>query len=83
MVQVTVEQAVSELGRLLEEVSRGEEFVIVQGDAPLARLLPARSPRQPGSAIGIITYVAEDFDAPLEDFKAADYEGVNALAVGH
>ena len=34
MVQVTVEQAVSELGRLLEEVGRGEGFVIVQGDAP-------------------------------------------------
>ncbi len=72
MVQVTVEQAASELGRLLEEVKRGEEFVIVQGDAPLARLSPVKPPRQPGSAIGIITYVAEDFDAPLEDFK--DYQ---------
>ena len=75
MVQVTVEQAVSELGRLLEEVGRGKEFVIVQGDAPLTRLSPAkplRQPvRQPGSAVGIITYVAEDFDAPLEDWKAS------------
>jgi len=39
----------------------------VRGDAPLARLLPAKPPRQPGSAISIITYVAEDFDAPLEN----------------
>ena len=31
MVQVTVEQAVSDFGKLLEEVGRGEEFVIVQG----------------------------------------------------
>jgi antitoxin (DNA-binding transcriptional repressor) of toxin-antitoxin stability system len=69
MVQVTVEQAVSEFGWLLEEVSRGEEFVIMRGDAPLAWLSPAKPLRQPGSAIGIITYVAEDFDAPLEDFK--------------
>lgn len=69
MVQVTVEQAVSELGRLLEEVKQGEEFVIVQGDALLARLSPALPPRQPGSAVGIITYVAKDFDAPLEDFE--------------
>ncbi len=45
----------------------GGEFVIVQGDAPLARLLPAKPLRQMGSAVGIITYVAEDFDAPLED----------------
>jgi antitoxin (DNA-binding transcriptional repressor) of toxin-antitoxin stability system len=72
MVQVTVEQAISEFGRLLEEVGQGEEFVIVQGDAPLARLSPILMPRQPGSAVGIITYVAEDFDAPLEEFE--DYQ---------
>ncbi|MGI4791023.1 MAG: type II toxin-antitoxin system Phd/YefM family antitoxin [Janthinobacterium lividum] len=65
MVQVTVEQAVSEFGRLLEGIKQGEEFVIVQGNAPLARLSPAL----PGSAVGIITYVAEDFDAPLEEFE--------------
>lgn len=69
MVQVTVEQAVSDFGKLLEEVKQGEEFVIVQGEALLARLSPALSPRQPGSAVGIITYVAEDFDAPLEEFE--------------
>lgn len=68
MVQVTVEQAVSEFGRLLEGVKPGEEFVIVPGDALLARLSPVLPPRQPGSAVGIITYVAEDFNAPLGDF---------------
>ncbi len=78
MVQVTVEQAVLELGRLLEEVGRGEEFVIVRGDAPLARLLPAKPTRQPASAIGIITYVAEDFDAPLEEFEETDEERAGA-----
>lgn len=69
MIQVTIEQAALELARLLDEVKQGEEFVIVQGDAPLARLSPILPPRQPGSAVGIITYVAEDFDAPLEDFR--------------
>lgn len=69
MVQVTVEQAVSDFGKLLEGVKQGEEFVIVQGEAVLARLSPALPPRQPGSAVGIITYIAEDFDAPLEDFE--------------
>ena len=69
MVQITIEQAVLDLPRLLEGVKQGEEFVIVQGDAPLARLSPMLPPRQPGSAVGIITYVAEDFDAPLEEFK--------------
>ena len=69
MVQVTIEQAVLDLPRLLEGVKQGEEFVIVQDDAPLARLSPVLPPRQPGSAVGIITYVAEDFDAPLEEFE--------------
>jgi len=35
MVQVTVEQAVLEFGRLLEEVKHGEELVILQNDALL------------------------------------------------
>ncbi len=69
MVQVTVEQAASDFGKLLEEVKQGEEFAIMQGDLLLARLSPALPPRQPGSAVGIITYVAEDFDAPLEEFE--------------
>ena len=69
MVQVTLEQAVLDLPRLLEGVRQGEEFVIVQGDAPLARLLPVLPPREPGSAVGIITYVADDFEAPLEEFQ--------------
>ena len=69
MVQVTWEEAASNLGRLLEEVGWGEEFVITRDDAPLARLSPVSRTRQPGSAVGIVTYIAEDFDAPLEDFR--------------
>ncbi len=69
MVQVIVEQAVLELPRLLDGIGQGEEFVIVQDEAPLARLSPVLPPRQPGIVVGIITYVAEDFDAPLEDFR--------------
>lgn len=68
MVQVTWEEAASDLGRLLEEVKHGEEFVITRDDAPLVRLSPVPTARQPGSAVGIVTYIAEDFDAPLEDF---------------
>ena len=65
MVQVTAEQAATDWARLLAEVAQGEEFVIVKDEAPFARLSPLAAPRQPGSAVGIITYVAEDFDAPL------------------
>ena len=69
MVQVTWEKAASNLGQLLEEVERGEEFVITRDDAPLARLSPLPAPRHPGSGVGIITYIAEDFDAPSENFQ--------------
>jgi len=69
MVQITQEEAATQLPRLLEEVRRGKEFVITQDSQPLARLSPVLLPRQPGSARGILTYVAEDFDAPLDDFQ--------------
>jgi len=69
MVQITQEEAATQLPRLLEEVRRGKEFVITQDSQPLARLSPVILPRQPGSARGIVTYVAEDFDAPLDDFQ--------------
>jgi len=69
MVQITQEEAATQLPRLLEEVRRGKEFVITQDSQPLARLSPVLLPRQPGSARGIVTYVAEDFDAPLDDFQ--------------
>lgn len=69
MVQVTQEEATAHLTWLLEKVKQGEEVIILQGDRPLARLSPVAPPRQPGSARGIITYVADDFDAPLDDFE--------------
>ena len=62
-----MEQAL-DLPQLLEKVRLGKEFIIVQDDAPLARLSPVLLPHEPGSAVGIITYIAEDFDAPLEEF---------------
>ena len=43
--------------------------MITHDNAPLARLSPVTAVRQPGSAVGIVTYIAEDFDAPLEDFE--------------
>ena len=50
---------------------KGVEVVITEQDTPVARFVPAtepRRPRRPGSAEGLIT-LADDFDAPLEDFS--------------
>jgi prevent-host-death family protein len=73
MSTVTVEEAQTKLSELIEGLTPGEEIVITRNDRPVARLVgeppPARRPRQPGSARDKILYMAEDFDAPLDDFK--------------
>jgi prevent-host-death family protein len=71
MTQVTLEEAGAQLGRLIEEASRGEEVIIVQDDRPVAKIIPLTQakPREPGSAKDLILHIADDFNAPLEDFK--------------
>jgi prevent-host-death family protein len=72
MTKVTLEEAGTQLPLLIQAVSQGEEIVITQDDQPVAKLvsIPRTRPnRQPGSAKGLILHIAEDFDAPLEDFK--------------
>jgi prevent-host-death family protein len=70
MSPVELEQAREHLDELVEQASRGEEVVIMRNSRPLARLVPLRSrkARQFGSAKGLIE-IADDFDAPLEDFR--------------
>ena len=59
---------------LVEKLIPGEVLFLTVDDHPIAKLvrtdyLPTDEPRQPGSAVGKILFMAEDFDAPLEDFK--------------
>lgn len=75
MSTLTLEEAGSQLARLVQQISEsGEEIVLTDGDKPVARLVavvPAPEPARPrprfGSAKGLVT-VSPDFDAPLEDF---------------
>jgi antitoxin (DNA-binding transcriptional repressor) of toxin-antitoxin stability system len=72
MSQVTVEEAREHLDRLIEDARNGEVVVITREDEPLVKLVAVdgeRRPRRPGSAKDVILYMADDFDAPLEDFK--------------
>ena len=74
MKRVTVHQAKTHLSRLLRDVERGTEVVIVRRDEPVARLT-AVSARRPARVIGRLKgliRLAEDFDAPLPD--VAEYE---------
>jgi prevent-host-death family protein len=60
-------EAKTQLSRLVDEASRGEEIVIAKAGVPRARLVPlrvSRKRRRPGGAKGRIR-IASDFDAPL------------------
>ena len=72
MQQVTLEEATARLAELVEVVGQeGTEVVIMRGSEAVARLVPPSPPRpRPrfGSARGLIE-LAEDFDAPLDEFR--------------
>lgn len=75
MYQITLEEAALRLPQLIEETKSGEEIVITQNSIAVARLVPMKNEEQRpqfGSANKVITYMADDFDAPLDDF--ADYQ---------
>jgi len=72
---ITVEEAQATLRDLIHQMAPGEEVVIAEDQQPVARLVrePAKTmkPARPGPGLckGMITYMAPDFDAPLEDMK--------------
>jgi antitoxin (DNA-binding transcriptional repressor) of toxin-antitoxin stability system len=70
---VTLEEAQAGLAELIARLQPGEEVIIVRDNQPIAKLIaqngPAKQPRQPGRQKDQILYMADDFDAPLDDFK--------------
>lgn len=71
---VTLEEAQARLAELIAAAARGEEVVVTQGNQPTAKIVavpqPTAKPRPVfGSAKGVILHMADDFDAPLEEFK--------------
>ena len=74
--QVNVHEAKTQLSRLLQRVSCGEDVIIARAGKPIACLSRIRGKpkeRQPGSARGQIQ-LAPDFVAPLPDDVLADFE---------
>ena len=75
MSQVMLEDAAAHLGQLIDQASHGEEVTVVRGDDPVASIvsMPTEGPQslKPGFGSGkyALVYMADDFDAPLEDFK--------------
>lgn len=72
MTQVTIHEAKTHLSRLIRQVLAGEEVIIAKGKQPLVKLvmLPElRQQRRIGGAKEVVTFLADDFDAPLDDFE--------------
>ena len=71
MTQVTMAEAQLRLPDLVLAAVQGEEVVIAQNDQAAVRLVPVAAGRplpRFGSARGKI-FMADDFDAPLDDFQ--------------
>jgi prevent-host-death family protein len=67
---VNIHEAKTQLSRLLEEVASGQDVIIARAGQPVARLSAYQPPHRqispPGGMAGEI-WMAEDFDAPLDD----------------
>ena len=70
MYQVTFDEAKGKLLTLINAAIKGERVLIFKDDQEVVQLVPVVPPeRRPqfGSAKGLIM-MADDFDAPLDDF---------------
>ena len=70
---ITVEEAQAHLKEIIDKLTPDEEIVITNDQWPVARLVgepPKAGLRPPpGLGKGMITFIAPDFDDPLEDMK--------------
>lgn len=75
--RVGVHEAKTHLSRLLREVERGTEIIVVRAGKPVARIARAGEERSPGESYGMFAgqfVVADDFDAGADEL--ADSFGV-------
>ncbi len=73
---VTIHQAKTNLSRLIQKASGGEEVIISRGSKPVARLIAIgerKGKRQPGSLSGKLT-VGPEFFKPLPADEVAGWE---------
>ena len=63
------------LPELLDRLTPGDEVILTRNQQPVAKLVSEQAKPQtkqrpgPGLGKGMITFIAPDFDAPLEDMK--------------
>jgi prevent-host-death family protein len=75
--QVNLYKAKTQLSSLVERAAKGEEIIIAKSGKPMARLMPVepelKLPREFGKNLLGITYIADDFDAPLPEEVLQDF----------
>ena len=69
MLTVTMEQANAQFDSLIESARHGEEIIVSEPGKSAIVIKSAPQAPQFGSGKGLITYMAEDFDAPLDEMK--------------
>lgn len=71
MYQVDITEIDTQLATVIATALKGEDVLILQDHEPLLKLSRVKATkvrRKRGSAKGLVI-MADDFDAPLEDFK--------------
>ena len=72
---MAVEELKLTLPELLDKLTPGDEVILTRNRKVVAKLVSEPTPATqlpragPGLCRGMITYMAPDFDAPLEDMK--------------
>ena len=72
MPTVTIDDAQAHLHQIIAGLNPGEPLLITKAGEPIATLTRNRAKQWPckaGSAKDTSHWMAEDFDAPLEDFR--------------
>ena len=75
--KINLYEAKTQLSSLVERAAKGEEIIIAKAGKPVARLTQVvqapKMPREFGKNLLGITYIAEDFDAPLPEEVLQDF----------
>jgi len=67
MTTIPIEEAQAKLSELIDHLQADDEVIITKNNQPVARLLPSVGPIE--TPRGTVTYMAPDFEAPLDEFQ--------------
>ena len=78
MMEISIHEAQANLPALLQKAAAGEEIIIAEAGAPLAKIVAAKPIPKTRFGFGMDEgkgWIADDFDAPLPDDLQAYFEG--------